>query len=109
MGAQQSQLGRQAEGKQGILQRFLPGQKQFEPLPIPKIIDLDFILANRPTPPVNLQISFLSGNLKQISEKILEYNREKWNFGNLQGIPHKLMNENTYKLWLCELYKIIDI
>lgn len=100
MGAQQSQLGRQAEGKQGILQRFLPGQKQFEPLPIPKIIDLDFILANRPTPPVNLQISFLSGNLKQISEKILEYNREKWNFGNLQGIPHKLMNENTYKLFL---------
>ena len=100
MGAQQSQLGTQADGKPGMLQRFLPGTKQYEPLPIPKIIDLDFILANRPNPPPNLQTSFQSGNLKQISERILRYNREQWNFGNLQGTPQKLMNENTYKLFL---------
>ena len=102
MGAEQSQLGTQAEGKPGILQRFLPGKKEFVPLPIPKIIDLDFILEkeNRPTPPPNLQISFQSGNLLQISERILKYNIEQWNFGNLQGTPQKLMNENTYKLFL---------
>ena len=100
MGAQQSQLGTQAEGKPGILQRFLPGKKEFVPLPIPKIIDLDFILVNRPNPPPNLQSSFQGDNLQQISERILNYNREHWNFGNLQGAPHKLMNENTYKLFL---------
>jgi hypothetical protein len=100
MGAEQSQLGTQAEGKQGFIQRFLPGQKEFVPLPIPKIIDLDFILANRPNLPENIQISFQGGNLTQISERILRYNREKWNFGNLQEGPHRLMNANTYKLFL---------
>ena len=29
MGAEQSQPGTQAEGKQGFIQRFLPGKKQF--------------------------------------------------------------------------------
>ena len=100
MGAQQSQLGTQADEKPGMFQRFMPGQKEFEPLPIPKIIDLDFILATRPTPPPNLQKSFQMNNLKQISDRILKYNKEKWNFGNLQGTPQKLMNANTYKLFL---------
>lgn len=100
MGAQQSQLGTQSEKKPGMFQRFMPGQKEFEPLPIPKIIDLDFILATRPTPPPNLQKSFQMNNLTEISERILKYNKEKWNFGNLQGTPQKLMNENTYKLFL---------
>ena len=101
MGAEQSQPGTQAEGKQGFIQRFLPGKKQYEPLSIPKIIDLDFILENRPNLPENIQILFQGGNLTQISERILRYNREKWNFGNLQeGGPHRLMNANTYKLFL---------
>jgi hypothetical protein len=101
MGAKQSQLGIQAgQQKPGILQSFLPGQKEFQPLPIPKIIDLDFILANRPTPPENLQSSFQRGNLLQISERILKYNKEKWNFGNLQGVSQKLMNGDTYNLFL---------
>jgi hypothetical protein len=100
MGAQQSQLGTQADGKPGMLQRLLPGTKQYEPLPIPKIIDLDFILATRPNPPPNLPILSQSANLMQITERILRYNREQWNFGNLQGEPQKLMNENTYKLFL---------
>lgn len=100
MGARQSQLGTSAEGESGILQQILPGKKEFEPLPIPKIIDLDFILANRPIPPQNLQTSSKQDNLKEISERILKYNREHWNFGNLQETPQKLMNENTYKLFL---------
>ena len=104
MGAEQSQqLGTQTgQQKSGFLKSFLPGKKEFQPLPIPKIIDLDFILEkeNRPTPPPNLQSSFQGDNLQQISERILKYNKEKWNFGNSQGGPHRLMNANTYKLFL---------
>jgi hypothetical protein len=99
MGAEQSQLGTQAKGKPGFLQRFLPGQ-EFAPLPIPEIIDLNFILENRPTPPQNLKMLFQVGNLTQISDRILKYNREEWNFGNLQMGPHKLMTASTYKLFL---------
>ena len=94
MGAQQSQLGKQAEEKSGFLQRFLPGQKEFEPLPIPKIIDLDFILENRPNLPQNIQIQ-RNQNHQQIAAKILEYNKREWNFGNLTGNSQKLMNEVT--------------
>jgi hypothetical protein len=99
MGAQQSQLGTKEEEKSGFLQRFLPSRKQFEPLPIPEIIDLNFILENRPTLPQNLQIQ-RNQNQLEIAAKILEYNNGEWNFGNLKENSQKLMNEVTYKLFL---------
>jgi hypothetical protein len=110
MGAQQSQLGTQTgQEKPGFLQGILPGKKEFQPLPIPTIIDLDFILGNRPNPPNNNQSSFQQfqqNNTQQIAKIILNYNKQEWNFGNLkveggnsQETPQKLMNENTYKLF----------
>ena len=97
MGAEQSQ----PEEKTGILQRFLPGRKQFEPLPIPKIIDLDFILNNPPVPLSGINMQITSNAHQIIVRKILDYNKTEWNFGNLTGEqPHKLMNETTYKLFL---------
>jgi hypothetical protein len=103
MGAKQSQLGKQAEeGKQGFLQRILPGQKEFVPLPIPKIIDVDYILLNKPELPDVSLIQRIQNNqnniILKIADKILFYNQNEWNFGNLkEGIPHKLMNDSTYK------------
>jgi hypothetical protein len=110
MGAQQSQLGTQTgQQKPGFLQSILPGKKEFQQLPIPTIIDLDFILKNRPNPPNNNQSSFQQfqkNNTQQIAKIILDYNKQEWNFGNFkvgvgnsQETPQKLMNENTYKLF----------
>jgi len=99
MGAQQSQSQPRSEN-QGFVQRFLSGRKQFQPLPIPKIIDLDFILNNPPVPLSGINIQFTSNAHQIIAKKILDYNKNEWNFGNLQNAPHKLMNETTYKLFL---------
>ena len=55
MGAKQSQLSKQAEEeKPGLLQGFFSRKKEFKPLDIPKIINLDFILENRPIPLENI-------------------------------------------------------
>ena len=101
MGAKQSQLGKQAEEeKPGLLQRFLPGKKEFKPLEIPKIIPVDFILGNRPNPLENIIRSQENNSIltSKIAKRILDYNKEEWNFGNSKDDkPHRLMNEKTYE------------
>jgi len=100
MGAQQSQSQLRPEN-QGFIQRFLPGRKQFEPLLIPKIIDLDFILNNPPVPLPDIRRQFTQNTPQTIAQKILDYNKNEWNFGNSkEQKPHKLMDADTYKLFL---------
>jgi len=101
MGAQQSQSQLRTKN-QGFVERFLPERKQFEPLSIPIIIDLDFILNNPPFPLPDIKRQLTPNTHQIIAQNILDYNKNEWNFGNLRDLPksHKLMNADTYKLFL---------
>jgi len=110
MGAEQSKLGEQQRmQKTGLMKQMMnsfSGKKKFTPLPIPRIIDLQYILDNRPNPvEINQQKQFNKNINLQIAKKILEYNKKIWNFGNKKTSNsnekyHKLMNEETYKKFL---------
>ena len=102
MGAEQSKS-RQQQGiqKTGLIKQMMngfSGKKQFVPLQIPRITDLQYILNNRPNPVEINQQQSQKNNNSLIAKKILEYNKTIWNFGNKNN--NKLMNEETYKKFL---------
>ena len=109
MGAEQSKL-RQQQGiqKTGLIKQMMngfSGKKQFVPLQIPRITDLQYILNNRPNPPEIIQQQSQENNNLKIAEIILDYNKKIWNFGNKNGSEsnekyYKIMNEGTYKKFL---------
>jgi hypothetical protein len=106
MGAKQSKLGIKLPSEVQTMMKGFSGKKEFTPLPIPKIIDLEYILDNRPSPVENIKQQSQVNNNLEIAEIILKYNNSTWNFGNrknvFQGIDryHKLMIEDTYKKYL---------
>jgi hypothetical protein len=110
MGAELSKLGQQQRMQKNILMKQTMNnfskKKNFTQLLIPRIIDLQYILDNRPNPVEIIQQKQFNKNINlQIAEKILEYNKKIWNFGNKKTPNsnekyHKLMNEETYKIFL---------
>ena len=76
MGAEQSKS-RQQQGiqKTGLIKQMMngfSGKKQFVPLQIPRITDLQYILNNRPNPVEINQQQSQKNNNSQIAKKILE-------------------------------------
>ena len=113
MGADASKLQKKnlPESQKGLLQtlmRGFSGKRQFTPLPIPRIVDLEYILLNRPNPINNISNKSQQNNNLAIANLILKYNSETWNFGNkniISGTDVKnnffpLMSEDTYKKFL---------
>ena len=116
MGADASKLQKKnlPESQKGLLQTLMKGfsgKRQFTPLPIPRIVDLEYILVNRPNPINNISNKSQQNNnlaIKNIASLILNYNSQTWNFGNkniIGGADVKnnffpLMSEDTYKKFL---------
>jgi hypothetical protein len=108
MGAGQSTLGKKLpSGVQTMIKGIgFSSEKEFTPLSIPKIIDLEYILDNRPSPVENIKQQSQVNNNLEIAQIILNYNNDTWNFGNKKNVSegndryHKLMIEDIYKKYL---------
>ena len=106
MGAEKSKMGIKLPSEVQTMMKGFSGKKEFTPLPIPKIIDLEYILDNRPNRLENIRQQSQRNNNLDIAQTILDYNNNTWNFGNRKNVSegidryHKLMNEETYKKFL---------
>ena len=116
MGAKQSLgIAENTEQQKGFFQNMISKvsskeKKGFVPLHIPEIINLEYILNNRPNLPnlaKNIQQNSQEDNSLKIAQIILDYNNTFWNFGNIitqseknTKNSHILMNENSYKKFL---------
>jgi hypothetical protein len=117
MGSDQSNISQKNKGLfQNMIKRFSGKQRDFKPLPIPEIINLQFIIDNKPKSNGNLPTQS-QNNIEEIKNMILKYNREIWRFGNkntekdsqLKDKFFGLMNEKTYQKFLIYVKRKIGV
>jgi len=107
--------GQKSQGFFSPTQQVNPGMG-LPPTQPSKIYDFQFIIKRPPLPiPQSTQETAKNNSqnsekkLEQITGILLNYNREKWKFGNKDdGQPRPLFNENTYKLFLDFVTNLIN-
>jgi len=103
----------------GLFTKFIPSispqknpnpnnKNKFVPKnPFPEMIDLNYILQNKPTPVENLSQNSKNKKVNlSIAEKILDYNKQTWNFGNSQG--NQLMDSTSYNRFIDFVREILS-